>query len=129
MVNPLITIAAVNGLLAVVLGAFMSHSLEGTITTELLQVFQTGVSYQMYHSLAALAAGVLSLIFPKARLLKFSAYSFLLGIMFFSGSLYLLALTELPIIGIITPIGGVFFILGWIMLCIFGTNNKFVRLK
>ena len=62
MVNPLITIAALNGLLAVVLGAFMSHSLEATITTELLQVFQTGVSYQMYHSLAALAVGILSLI-------------------------------------------------------------------
>ena len=115
--------AAVNGLLAVMLGAFMSHSLEETITTELLTVFQTGVSYHMYHSLAALAVGILSHIFPKVRLLKFSAYSFLLGIMFFSGSLYLLALTELPMIGLITPIGGTFFIFGWIMLCIFGAKK------
>ena len=124
MTNPLITMAAVNGLLAVMLGAFMSHSLEETITTDLLGVFQTGVSYHMYHSLAALAAGILSHIFPKVRLLKFSAYSFLLGIMLFSGSLYLLALTELPMIGMITPIGGIFFIFGWIMLCIFGAKKQ-----
>ena len=124
MTNPLITMAAVNGLLAVMLGAFMSHSLEETITTELLGVFQTGVSYHMYHSLAALAAGILSHIFPKVRLLKFSAYSFLLGIVLFSGSLYLLALTELPMIGMITPIGGIFFIFGWIMLCIFGAKKQ-----
>ena len=124
MANPLITMAAVNGLLAVMLGAFMSHSLEETITTELLGVFQTGVSYHMYHSLAALAVGILSHIFPNVRLLKFSAYSFLLGIMLFSGSLYLLALTELPMIGMITPIGGTFFIFGWIMLCIFGAKKQ-----
>ena len=124
MTNPLITMAAVNGLLSVMLGAFMSHSLEETITTELLGVFQTGVSYHMYHSLAALAAGILSHIFPKVRLLKLSAYSFLLGIVLFSGSLYLLALTELPMIGMITPIGGIFFIFGWIMLCIFGAKKQ-----
>ena len=123
MTNPLITMAAVNGLLAVMLGAFMSHTLNETITIELLRVFQTGVSYHMYHSLAALAAGILSHIFPKVRLLKLSAYSFLLGIVFFSGSLYLLALTELPLIGMITPIGGTFFIFGWIMLCIFGAKK------
>tara|TARA_A100001037_G_scaffold246647_1_gene228405 strand:- start:315 stop:692 length:378 start_codon:yes stop_codon:yes gene_type:complete len=123
MANPLITMAAVNGLLAVMLGAFMSHSLEETITSELLTVFQTGVSYHMYHSLAALAVGILSHIFPKVRLLKLSAYSFLLGIVFFSGSLYLLALTELPMIGLITPIGGAFFIFGWITLCIFGAEK------
>ena len=123
MANPLITMAAVNGLLAVMLGAFMSHSLEETITTELLTVFQTGVLYHMYHSLAALAVGILSHIFPKVRLLKFSAYSFLLGIVFFSGSLYLLALTEFPMLGMITPIGGTFFIFGWVMLCIFGAKK------
>ena len=115
--------AAVNGLLAVMLGAFMSHSLEETITSELLTIFQIGVSYHMYHSLAALAVGILSHIFPKVRLLKLSAYSFLLGIVFFSGSLYLLALTELPLIGMITPIGGTFFIFGWILLCIFGAKK------
>ena len=124
MANPLITMAAVNGLLAVMLGAFMSHSLEETITSELLTIFQIGVSYHMYHSLAALAVGILSHIFPKVRLLKLSAYSFLLGIVFFSGSLYLLALTELPMIGMITPIGGIFFIFGWIMLCIFGAKKQ-----
>ena len=61
MANPLITMAAVNGLLAVMLGAFMSHSLEETITKRAIDVFQTGVSYHMYHSLAALAVGILAI--------------------------------------------------------------------
>ena len=115
--------AAINGLLAVGLGAFMSHSLNEVISTELLAIFQTGVSYHMYHSLAALAVGVLSHIFPKAGLLKVSAYSFLLGIVLFSGSLYLLALTELTMMGMVTPIGGIFLIFGWFALCVFGTRK------
>jgi len=77
----------------------------------------------MYHSLALLAVGILNRISPKAQLLKFSAYCFLLGIIFFSGSLYLLALTELPKIGMITPIGGIFLIFGWVALCIFGIKK------
>tara|TARA_B100001029_G_C14950773_1_gene388635 strand:- start:92 stop:475 length:384 start_codon:yes stop_codon:yes gene_type:complete len=125
MIHPLISIAAVNGLIAVLLGAFTTHTLKESITEELLRTFQTGVTYHMYHSLAMLAVSMLSLHFPHVRVLKFSAYSFLLGIILFSGSLYFLALTEVRGIGIITPIGGIFFILGWIALCIFGAKPNF----
>ncbi len=127
MIHPLISIAAVNGLIAVLLGAFTTHTLKESITEELLRTFQTGVTYHMYHSLAMLAVSMLSLHFPHVRVLKFSAYSFLLGIILFSGSLYFLALTEVRGIGIITPIGGIFFILGWIALCIFGAKPNFQK--
>ena len=125
MFHPLISIASVNGLLAVLLGAFMTHSLKESITEELLSTFQTGVTYHMYHSLALLAVSLLNLHFPHSRLLKLSAYSFLLGIILFSGSLYFLTLTELRGIGVITPIGGVFLILGWIALCLFGAKTDY----
>ena len=125
MVHPLITLAAVNGLIAILLGAFTTHALRESITEELLKTFETGVTYHMYHSLAMLAVSILSLHFPHVRVLKFSAYSFLLGIMLFSGSLYFLALTGVSGIGIITPVGGIFFILGWIALCIFGAKPNF----
>ena len=122
MFHPLISIASVNGLLAVLLGAFMTHSLKESITEELLSTFQTGVTYHMYHSLALLAVSLLNLHFPHSRLLKLSAYSFVLGIILFSGSLYFLTLTEVRGIGVITPIGGIFLILGWIALCLFGAK-------
>ena len=122
MFQPLISVASVNGLLAVLLGAFMTHSLKESITEELLGTFQTGVAYHMYHSLALLAVSLLNLHFPHSRLLKLSAYSFVLGIILFSGSLYFLTLTEVRGIGVITPIGGIFLILGWIALCLFGAK-------
>ena len=125
MIHPLITLAAVTGLIALLLGAFMTHTLESSITKELLAAFQTGVSYHMYHSLAMLAVSVLHLQFPHAQLLKLSAYSFLLGIILFSGSLYILALTDTHGMGIITPIGGVFLMLGWATLCLFGAKTNF----
>ena len=125
MFQPLISVASVNGLLAVLLGAFMTHSLKESITEELLSTFQTGVTYHMYHSLALLAVSLLNLHFPHSRLLKLSAYSFLLGIILFSGSLYFLTLTEVRGIGMITPIGGVFLILGWIALCLFGAKTDY----
>ena len=125
MTHPLTTLAAVNGFLAVLLGAFMTHTLKASLSEEVLSTFQTGVTYHMYHALAILSVSLLSLHFPQARLLKLSAYSFALGIILFSGSLYILALTEVRGIGIITPIGGIFFILGWIALCIFGAKPNF----
>ena len=125
MFHPLVSMASLNGLLAVLLGAFMTHSLQKSITEELLSTFQTGVTYHMYHSLALLAVGLLNLQFPHSRLLKLSAYSFLLGIILFSGSLYSLTLTEVRGLGIITPIGGIFLILGWIALCLFGAKTDY----
>ena len=122
MAYPLISLAALNGLLVGIIGAFMAHALKPTLTAELIDIFETGVLYHMLHTIALFGTSILHLHFPGERLLKLSAYSFLLGIILFSGSLYILALTEIRGIGILTPIGGLFFLSGWGMLYLFGSK-------
>jgi uncharacterized membrane protein YgdD (TMEM256/DUF423 family) len=105
-------LGAVAGFLAVTLGAFGAHALRGKLTPEMLAVFQTGVQYHMYHALALiLVAGVLGHI--SGWLVQTAGWCFVAGIVLFSGSLYLLALTGVTILGAITPIGGLFFLAGW----------------
>jgi len=106
-------------MLAVILGAFASHSLKGKITPEQIETFQIGVRYQFYHTFALLVIGVL-LYFRKTKLMVVSGWLFAAGIVCFSGSLYLLAVREwlnLPVswLGPVTPIGGVLFIGGWVL--------------
>jgi uncharacterized membrane protein YgdD (TMEM256/DUF423 family) len=109
------------GAIAVALGAFGAHGLKKIVPAETVQSFQTGVQYQMYHALVLILSGILFEKFPN-RYLLFAGRFFLAGIIFFSGSLYLMAmfkaiaLTGFDKIGIITPIGGVFFITGWLLL-------------
>ncbi len=107
--------------LGVILGAFGAHGLKQVLEADQLTIFETGVRYQMYHSVALLATGILYSSFP-AKMVRLASTFFLVGIILFSGSLY--AMTMLKIsgqvglggLGILTPIGGVFFILGWLML-------------
>jgi uncharacterized membrane protein YgdD (TMEM256/DUF423 family) len=100
-----IGIAAINGGLAVIAGAFAAHGLKAHLSADALSVFETGARYHMYHALAmALAA-----LIPAPR----AAIAFLAGIILFSGSLYLLALTGVTLLGAITPLGGLCFIAGW----------------
>lgn len=114
---------AVFAALGVMLGAFGAHALKTRLDASQLQVFETGVRYQMYHALALIFTGIL---FEKINVpsMKFAGYFFIAGIIFFSGSLYLLsALTETgsssqKFIGPITPIGGLFLIIGWILVVI-----------
>ena len=106
--------------LAVILGAFGAHALKAKLSVEMLQVFETGVRYQFYHSFALLITGILFSAFPFNGV-KLAATFFIIGILLFSGSLYAMSLlsingTGIGPIGIITPIGGLFFILGWILL-------------
>lgn len=112
-------IGSLSAMLAVMLGAFASHGLEGHLTPEQIDTFQIGVRYQFYHTFVILIIGVL-LYFRKTKLMVTAGWLFVAGIVLFSGSLYLLAVREwlnLPVswLGPITPIGGVFFILGWIL--------------
>jgi uncharacterized membrane protein YgdD (TMEM256/DUF423 family) len=101
-------IGAINGALAVIAGAFSVHGLQGHVSPQSLSVFETGARYHMYHALAiALAALV------PARA---AAAAFLAGIVLFSGSLYVLALTGLHVAAFFTPVGGLCFIVGWILL-------------
>ena len=115
--------ASILGFLAVGLSAFGAHALKGQLSERLMAVFQTAADYQFYHSLALLLVAVLIVLFPKARFLRWSARFFLAGIIIFSGSLYLLSLTGIGWLGAITPVGGVFLMLGWLMLAIFAVRE------
>lgn len=108
-------VAAVNGLLAVAAGAFAAHALQDRLDARALQVFETGARYQMYH---ALAIGLAAFAMPDAaaRPAQIAAALFLAGIVLFSGSLYLLALTGVRWLGAVTPFGGAAFLLGWMAL-------------
>lgn len=121
---------ALFGGLAVILGAFGAHGLEKITTDEkILHGFQTAVQYQMYHALALLAVGIIYEKVPD-KLIKWSSNLFILGIILFSGSLYLLTALKIndssltKIAGPITPIGGVLFILGWLLLLIAVLKRK-----
>jgi len=106
----LLFFAALFGFFAVAFGAFGAHVLRSRLHADLLTTFETGVRYQMYHALAIPLAVWLSS--------PLSGWLFFSGILLFSGSLYLLALTGIRPIGILTPIGGLLFLVGWLTLAI-----------
>jgi uncharacterized membrane protein YgdD (TMEM256/DUF423 family) len=108
--------AAVLGALAVGIGAFGAHGLRGKITPDLLEIFETGVKYHFYHTLALLALALLPATVWQGRWAAAAGWSWIIGVLIFSGSLYLLAITGTRWLGAITPIGGVAFILGWCFL-------------
>ena len=111
-----IVIGAINGFFAVALGAFGAHGLKSQLSERMLHAFETGVRYQMYHALALVLVGILFQFAQKNKKLAWSGLLFFAGIIFFSGSLYLLAFTSEAVFGFITPLGGFFFLLGWILL-------------
>lgn len=113
MAKLFITLAALSGMLAVTFGAFGAHALRSRLDEHALGVFQTAVQYHFYHSLALLAVGVIALSQPQTALLRSSGYLFVVGIVVFSGSLYLLSMSGLRWLGAITPLGGLAFIAGW----------------
>ncbi len=119
-------LAAGNGFLAVALGAFGAHGLEaGLAAANLMDTYQTAAQYHMYHALALFGVAALSLHFPAAALPKASGGLFLAGIVLFSGSLYLLALTGVGWLGAIAPLGGLGFLAGWLCLCVFALSRQF----
>lgn len=109
--------AAISGFLSVCLGAFAAHGLKHQITAESLAIWQTGVQYQMYHALALLAVGLLYQT-QTSKALKLSGLAFILGSFLFSGSLYVLALGAPKALGLITPLGGLSFLVGWAALMV-----------
>lgn len=120
MYKQALTAGALLASLGVILGAFGAHSLKAIVTPERLLVFETGVRYQVYHSIALLLTGIIYMQYPVKQL-RLAYIFFLIGIALFSGSLYAIVLTGIggagigPL-GVLTPIGGVFFILGWVWL-------------
>lgn len=120
--------AALLGALSVALGAFGAHTLKETLSAQSLNTFETAVRYQFYHVFALALAGILRGYFPGGRI-RFAGILFIVGIILFSGSLYLLiALHDLRWLGAITPLGGLCFIAGWVMLAL-GITTGNNRLK
>jgi uncharacterized membrane protein YgdD (TMEM256/DUF423 family) len=107
---------AINGFLAVVLGAFGAHALKAILLPELLEIWQTAVHYQMFHGLALLAVAGFAQAGNTSRALQWSGRLFIAGLLIFCGSLYLLALTDIRALGAITPIGGVAWLIAWALL-------------
>ncbi len=120
-----LVLAAVNGFLSVALGAFAAHALNGRLPAQLMSTFQTGVQYHMYHSLALLGIGILSVQYPASPLLRSSGLLLLAGILIFSGSLYILSLSGVRWLGAITPIGGLALLAGWATLAWFAWSESF----
>lgn len=123
MYRPALIVGAILAMLAVILGAFGAHSLKPILTEVQLQTFETGVRYQFYHSFALLIVGITYQYLPF-RLVKLGGLLFTIGVLLFSGSLYLITALKangsvgLKGFGILTPIGGLFFIAGWVTLII-----------
>ena len=111
-------IGAILGALGVTLGAFGAHGLKERLDAYSLDIYQTAVTYQMYHVPAVLAVGLLGILGRGGLALELAGWSFTVGILIFSGTLYALSVTGIKWLGAITPIGGLFLILGWIALAV-----------
>ncbi|MGF6089150.1 DUF423 domain-containing protein [Pseudomonas sp. 18173] len=115
MLRGFLLLAAFFGFTGVGLGAFAAHGLKSRLTPEYLTIFHTGVTYQLVHTLALLGVALLATQIP-GRLLSWAGASFAVGILLFSGSLYVLTLTGISKLGIVTPFGGLAFLAGWLCL-------------
>jgi len=113
-----IIIGAINALLSVGLGAFGAHALEGRVEAKYIDTWNTAVQYQMFHATGIIVIGILIGNLPATGLLSWAGWLMLVGIIFFSGSLYVLSLTGVSVLGAITPIGGVAFLAAWVCLII-----------
>lgn len=117
-------LSGILGALGVGIGAFGAHGLKENVAADMLAVYETGVAYHMYHTLAilAVAAGIAGLW--AQRWARWACCAWAVGIVFFSGSLYLLTVTGMKWFGAITPIGGVAFILGWVFIAMAAKSNR-----
>jgi uncharacterized membrane protein YgdD (TMEM256/DUF423 family) len=120
-VNLWLLLAAINGFLAVACGAFAAHGLQGRLDAHALEIFETAARYQMYHALA-LGLSAFAMRGAAASAAQVSGAFFLAGIVLFSGSLYLLALTGARAFAFVTPVGGAAFLVGWIALAFAATR-------
>lgn len=119
MLKLFVVLGSLNAFLAVALGAFGAHALKTRLTaSNMLDVYQTGVHYHLIHALGLLAIALLSDKLGAGSLLSASGWALFIGIVLFSGSLYVLSLTGIKPLGAITPFGGIAFLAGWVMLAL-----------
>ena len=111
-----VVLGSLNAFLAVALGAFGAHGLKSMISADMLTVWQTGVQYHMFHALGLVLLGILIHLLPQTTTLLISGWLIFSGIILFSGSLYAMALSGVRALGMVTPIGGIAFLLGWLLM-------------
>lgn len=116
----MIVFASLSGFLAVALGAFGAHALKSVLSSDMFSVYQTAVEYHLIHSVLLFVVSVLMVTHGNLLWLKRSAIAIAWGILLFSGSLYLLTLSGIKLLGMVTPLGGVSLLLGWLMLAAAG---------
>ena len=108
-------VGAMSGCLVVIMGAFGAHALNELLDDYGKSIYNKAVLYHMFHTIAILILGLINKIQPEIQL-SMAGWSFIFGIILFSGSLYIIAITGIKSLGIITPIGGILFIIGWVFL-------------
>ncbi|WP_449620142.1 DUF423 domain-containing protein [Robertmurraya sp. Marseille-Q9965] len=113
-----IILGAINAFLSVALGAFGAHGLEGKLEPKYLDIWEKAVKYQMFHATGLFIVGILLGKYPASALLSWSGWLLLIGIILFAGSLYVLAVTQISVLGAITPLGGVSFLVAWVLIII-----------
>lgn len=118
-----LSLGAISGLIGVAAGAFGAHALKAQLTPDLLAVFETGTRYQLVHAIALIVTGLVTQR-RRGRAAPAAGWLFLFGTVFFSGSLYVLALTGVRAWGAVTPFGGVMWLLGWALLAFAGGRSR-----
>lgn len=119
-----VAIGALLCMLAVIIGAFGAHGLKSILSADEMKTYETGVQYHMIHALGILLVAILANIWGESTKLKWGARLLFIGIVLFSGSLYVLSITGIKGLGIITPLGGISFIGGWLMIAWAGFTKK-----
>lgn len=120
MAKAFFLVACITVFLAVAFGAFGAHGLQKNVSADRIETFQTGVQYQFYHAIGLFLLALIIHNLGPHPLFQATGYLFLIGIILFSGSLYLLVLTGIKQLGMVTPVGGLCFLAGWITLMIGG---------
>jgi uncharacterized membrane protein YgdD (TMEM256/DUF423 family) len=113
-----IILGSLNAFLAVALGAFGAHGLQNKLTEQMLATYETGVKYHMMHALGLILIGIISRYTSSSVLINWSGWLICAGIVLFSGSLYVLSISGIRWLGAITPLGGLCFLAGWLLLAV-----------
>jgi uncharacterized membrane protein YgdD (TMEM256/DUF423 family) len=117
-------LGALNAFIGVGMGAFGAHKLKVLLSPEMLTVYQTGVTYHMWHALGLISIGFMRQQMPDSSLLRWAGWLMFIGIILFSGSLYLLSILNIRWLGIITPFGGLAFLTAWLLFTLFAARNN-----
>lgn len=115
-----VILGALNAFVSIALGAFGAHGLKDKLSAHYMDIYHTGVQYHMMHAIGLILVGILSekLAQTQSGLMGWAGWLMFAGIIFFSGSLYILSITKVNVLGAITPIGGVLFLISWILVVV-----------